>query len=191
MKKLQLNKRLIGILALTAIVLISAAYVLSTAPKEYVYSGDLTSGQIYDASSQQTHNEAKLAFDNNKYAPWMALDAGNNQWVSVKFNDPKHIGKLTLYFTVQPGNANNFKLQGYSYNKWEDVYVGVCENKMGQWQTFEFENKKDYSQYRVLVIDTYPAGSTSTISIAEIQMIEIDTKYDVFGKIWTLDGKRT
>lgn len=191
MKKLQLNKRLIGILALMAIVLISSAYMLSIAPKEYVYSGDLTSGQIYDASSQQTHNEAKLAFDNNIYAPWAASNAGNNQWVSVKFDEPKQIERLRLEFSHKPGNARNFKLQGYKYGNWNDVYTGVCEDSLSRWHNFEFDNNKHYDQYRVLVVDIYPVGSISTISIAEIEMIEIDTEYDVFGTIWTLNGIRT
>ena len=191
MKKLQSLKLLIGILALAAIVLISSTYMISTAPKEYVYSEDLTFGQIYIASSQQIHNEAKLAFDNNKYAPWIASNAGNNQWVSVEFDEPKHIGKLNLEFGRSPGNARNFKLQGYYNGDWNDVYTGVCEDSLNGWHEFEFENSKDYNQYRVLVLDVYPVGSISTISIDEIEMIEIDTEYDVFGKIWTLDGKRT
>lgn len=191
MEKPQLNKLLIGILALAVIVLISSVYMLSTAPKEYVYSEDLTLGQTYDASNHQIHNEPKLAFDDNKYAPWRASNAGNNQWVSVEFDEPKHIGQLNLKFISSPGNARNFKLQGYYNGNWNDVYTGICEDSLSIWHKFEFENNKNYNKYRVLVIDTHPVGSTSTISIAEIEMIEIDTEFDMFGKIWTLDGKRT
>ena len=192
MKSLKSKNLIIGTILLIAIVLIGATYVLSTAPKEYVYSEDLTSGQIYDASSSQSNAMPSEAFDNSitSYDTWRASDAGNNQWISVEFDEPKHIGKLNMCFTGTPGNARNFKLQGYKYGNWNDVYTGLCGDILPICHDFEFENKKDYTQYRVLVLDTYPGG-ISTIAITEIEMFEIDTEYDVFGKIWTLDGKRT
>ena len=186
-----INKSVIAILIIAVVGIAAVCSAFSNAPKEYVYSEDLTYGQIYDASSSQSNAMPSEAFDNNIWADssWAASNAENNQWISVEFDEPKHIGQLNLEFGRSPGNARNFKLQGYFNGDWIDVYTGICEDSLSRWHKFEFENKKDYTQYRVLVLDTYPVGSTSTISIAEIEMIEIDTQYDVFGKIWTLDGK--
>ena len=192
MKLLKSKNLIISAIILMVIVLVGATYMLSTAPKEYVYSGDLTSGQTYDASSYVPNiTDPRLAFDDYLISTWSASNAENNQWISVEFDEPKHIGQLNMDFSIGVGNPRNFKLQGYKYGNWNDVYTGVCEDSLSRWHKFEFENKKDYSQYRVLVLDTYPVGGVSTISIAEIKMMEIDTEYNVFGKIWTLDGKRT
>ena len=191
MKKIYEKILIAGILLIA--ISIGSIYMISTADKEYVYSEDLTFGQIYDASSWQSTTPPQEAFDNSIFPSnsWYASNAGNNEWVSVEFDEPKHIGQLKLEFSSSPGNTRNFKLQGFSNSEWNDIYTGVCENSLSRWHVFEFENREDYNQYRVFVIDIYPVGSTSTISIAEIEMIEIDTEYDIFGKTITLDGMRT
>lgn len=115
-----------------------------------IYTGDLTQGKTYSASSVLNNSSsyvAARAFDINYSTMWHSGNTGQN-WIKVDFGDPVAISKVT--YTSEEAYQVAPILQGSNDDSsWTDVFQlsGLAKNAS---KTFEFSNYATYRYYRLI-----------------------------------------
>jgi len=144
------------------------------------YSNDLCNGGTATASIYYVAggNDATKAFDNNLTTHWRTFNQGLNHWIQYLFPETKIIKRyrMTGDLSVDETMPKNWTFLGSNDgSNWVtlDTQSNVTDWVYHEWKTYDIGNTIAYNYYRINV--TAPVSSGTTISIAEIEMMDISS----------------